>query len=160
MSERQPANGQFAAKLTKAQKDEIFREYLLVDSVREQRAFVERKRAELRAQGIEVSHCTIQRIIHDKKRMAAYLHSVNEIRDEQMARMWAHAGDAVDVHLDIIRRKDEFGVNMATTPQQSANALLDRIGLKAKKEDEASAVTFNITGGMQLGMPKTRDGEG
>lgn len=150
----------FQQKLTKAQKDAIFLEYLELDTVGEQRAFVEKKRAQLKAEmGIEVSHSTIQRVIHDTKRMKAYLDSVNRIRDEQMARMWAHAGDAVDVHLDIIKRKNDFGVNMATVPQQSANAVLDRIGLKAKKDDEAQAVTFQIEGGMNIGVPPPKKGE-
>lgn len=144
----------FETKLTKKQKDAIFEEYLQLDSETERRHYASKKAAEL-----GVAHCTIQRIIHDKKRLADYLHKVNEIRDEQMARMWAHAGDAVDVHLDIIKRKEEFGVNMATTPQQSANALLDRIGLKAKKDDESTAVTFSIDGGMNIGMPKARKEE-
>lgn len=149
----------FEQKLTKAQKDAIFEEYLQVDTRAEQLGFVERKRAELRAEGIEVSHSVIQRVIHDPKRMSAYLEKVDRIRNEQMARMWAHAGNAVDVHLDIIKRKSEFGVNMATVPQQSANAVLDRIGLKAKKDDDGAAkVVFEIEGGMSIGMPKAKEG--
>lgn len=143
----------FQAKLTKAQKDEIFREYLELGTVREQRAFAEKKRAELRMQGIEVSHSVIQRVIHDQKRMKEYLDGVNRIRDEQMARMWAHAGSAVDVHLDIIEHRKDYGVNMAQVPQSSANALLDRIGLKAPKENASQKVVFDVDGDLNIGMP-------
>ena len=140
----------FEQKLTSAQKDEIFEEFLRADD-KARYHFATVKAAEL-----GVSHSTIQRIIRDKKRTKKYLDRVNEIRDLQMARMWANAGAAVDVHIDIINRQREFGVNMATVPQQSANSLLDRIGLKAQKDDASTKVVFEI-GGLDVGMPEKRE---
>lgn len=144
----------FPTKLTREQKDEIFREYLRA-TTSEQMHF-----ASVKAEELGVSHSTIQRIIHDPKRQAAYLTKVNEIRDMQMARMWEHAGDAVDVHINIVKRADEFPDNLKSFPQNSANALLDRIGLKAEKDDGAETkVTFDVSGGMDIGMPKAKKGE-
>lgn len=141
----------FEQKLTNAQKDEIFLEFLRATD-KERYHFATAKAAEL-----GVSHSTIQRIIRDKKRMKKYLDKVNEIRDLEMARMWAHAGDAVDVHLNIIAKAESFGINMATVPQQSANAILDRVGLKAQKDDASTKVVFEIGGGLDVGMPEKRE---
>lgn len=141
----------FEQKLTNAQKDEIFEEFLRATD-KERYHFATTKAAEL-----GVSHSTIQRIIRDKKRMKKYLDKVNEIRDLQMARMWAHAGDAVDVHINIINRQADFGINMATVPQQSANTLLDRLGIKEKKDDASTKVVFEIGGGLDVGMPEKRE---
>lgn len=140
----------FERKLTPQQKDAIFKKYV--------RATEEEQYHFARDESVVwgVSRSCIQRIIRDKKRLRAYIEDRQRIFDLQTARMTAHLEDAVNVHLDIIKDAPNYPQMYKSTPQNSANALMDRIGFKPKKDaEEAMVVRFAV----EPQMPK-RESEG
>lgn len=129
----------FEAKLTPEQKNEIFKKY--VRATEEEQYHFARTESELRG----VSRSCIQRIIRDKKRLRKYVEDRQVLFDMQTARMAAHLEDAVNVHLDIIKEASTYPLAYKTTAQNSANALMDRIGFKPKRdEDAAMVITFAV----------------
>ena len=110
-----------------------------------------------RAPEYGVSRSCIQRIIRDKKRLQKYLEKRGRVFDLQTARMAAHLEDAVNVHLDIIKDAANYPHMYKSVPQNSANALMDRIGFKAQKDEEDRAVVLHFSVDPQ--MPKRSEGD-
>lgn len=146
----------FAPKLTTRQKHEIFMEYVQLYTRKEQRAFAAQKAAEL-----GVCRETIRRITGDKKRWDAYMKRCEDTRARELARAYAHLGDALDVPLSIIRDQEKYaGSGLVQYPMQAATDLMNRLNFKAETK-ESEGVTINFVGGGMpaTNMPVRRNGE-
>ena len=129
----------FKPKLTEQQRREIFSEYVKLHTKNEQRAY-----APLKAKELGVSDDTVRRVLNDQKRWDAYLKAVDNIKNREIARAYAHLGDALDVSLGVIRDKEKYeGSGLIQYPMQAATDLMNRLGLKAEaKESDGVNITF------------------
>lgn len=140
----------FETKLDKDTKSYIFRAY--VRATPEERYHF----AQTAAEKYGVSRKTIQRIIRDKKRLNAYIEDKQRAFDLESAKMLEHLGEAVDVHIDIIRDAANYPHMYKGTVQASANALMDRLGFKPKKDaEDAMVIKFAV----DPQMPKRSESE-
>ena len=147
-----PERGElFKTKLDKDQKSQIFHRYVHATQ-KERRTFARDVAPEY-----GVSRKTIQRIIRDDKRLQRYMDEKQRAFDLESAKMLDHLGDAVDVHIDIITHAQDYPVMYKTTVQNSANALMDRVGFKPKKDEDA---TTTIRFVVDPQMPKRGEREG
>lgn len=153
-SDEEKAKKPFEPKLTKQQKHDIFMEYVGLYSRKEQCHFAANKAKEL-----GVNRKTIERILSDKKRWDAFKTRCERIHDQELARMYMHLPDALDVPLDIIKNADQYEGGMKQYPLQAANSIMDRLNFRAKSE-ESNGVNITFVGGglPEVNMP-TRGGE-
>lgn len=147
------ANTDFRPKLTKKQKDEIFDEYVKLRTHKERWGF-----QSAMAEKFGVHRSTIQRIVYDEKRMKAYLDKINHVRDLAMLHLAGGIDDAVRVEREIlgiqIDKNDRERDNLRYLQHQTAESLLKRAGVEAKREekDDVLKVEF-VGGGFDVGMP-------
>lgn len=141
----------FKEKLSKDMKSYIFREYVR-GTPEERRHFTVTA-----SQKYGVSRKTIQRIIRDKKRLQDYIDGKQRAFDLETAKMLDCLGEAVDVHINIIRDAANYPHMYKSTPQNSANAIMDRLGFKPKKDADDQAITLRFA--VEPQMPKRTESE-
>lgn len=141
-------------KLTAAQKDEIFQDYVAIKTSSERYGFESRM-----AEQYGVCRSTIHRITHDQKRMEKWLKGLNHAFDLASGQILASLGDAVKVQVDLIH-DETLPPNMLGLKQNAAVDLMNRAGLK-KRDDGENAVTIKFeSGGLEIGTPPATDVQG
>ena len=137
----------FSAKLTPAQRDEVFKEYVQLKTSSERWGFETRM-----AEKFDVHRSTIHRITHDQKRIDKWLKGLNHAYDIASGQILENLGAAVKVQTDLILNEN-LPVNMLGLKQNAAVDLMNRAGLK-KKDDEANTMTIRFeSAGFSVGMP-------
>lgn len=147
--------GDFKPKLTPAQRNEIFDEYVQIETASERWGFETRM-----AEKYGVHRCTIHRITHDPKRVKKYLDGLNHVRDIAMARLMEAQTDAVNTQVSLMNDKN-LPQNLWYLRQNAAVDIMNRTGLKDKtNEDPEIRITFGAENGTGLaaGMPPS-DGD-
>ena len=148
--------GDFKPKLTAAQRNEIFEEYVKLETASQRWGFETRM-----AEKYGVHRCTIHRITHDQKRVKKYLDSLNHVRDIAMARLMEAQTDAVNTQVSLMNNEN-LPQNLWYLRQNAAVDIMNRAGLKEKAtEDTEIRITFGAESGTGLaaGMPPPDDGE-
>ena len=130
----------FEAKLTAAQKDEIF-----------ERAIFEGESDTALAETYQVSRKTIWRATHDKKRIARKKSTLETMRELAQMRIDAQAERAARKQIELMDR--ELPDSMIYINQNAATEILDRAGVK-RKDEESGEINVRITGGFATKMPK------
>ena len=130
----------FEAKLTAAQKDEIF-----------ERAIFEGESDAALAETYQVSRETIWRVTHDKKRIARKKSTLETMRELAQMRIDAQAERAARKQIELMDR--ELPDSMIYINQNAATEILDRAGVK-RKDEESGEINVRITGGFATKMPK------
>lgn len=130
----------FEAKLTAAQKNEIF-----------DRAIFDGESDAALAEAYGVSRKTIWRVTHDKKRIQRKKSTLETLRDLAQMRIDAQAERAAAKQIELMNR--DVPDNMLYINQNAAVDLLNRAGVK-RKDEQSGDIHVTLESGMTTGMPE------
>ncbi|MDO5378766.1 MAG: hypothetical protein Q4G52_10575 [Clostridia bacterium] len=128
-------------RLTAAQKKEIFR-----------RAVFDGECAEQLAEEYSVSREEIERVTHDKKRIADERDTLEAMRELAKLRVMASADRAVQKQLELMDR--QVPENMLYINQKAAADIMNRAGIKQEKKDVGEVRVVFKKGNVAFNMPE------
>lgn len=151
MSEETKDLQRFMPKLTAAQRNEIFAEYVAEKLPGEYWGWETRM-----AERYGVHRSTIHRITHDPKRMKKWLDGLNHAQNLAMGRILMNLNDAVGVQVDLIH-DTTLPPNMLGLKQNAAVDLMNRAGLKQKDDNSKELKVSFTANGFTAAMPPAAD---